>query len=109
MRLPPIPVGAGRRLSNADIVITVHKVVALRDHEVVVMDRPRFISGYNRSQMGVLSLEDVDIETLKSSAQKWVKGTPKFALRNIVATDDVIDVVTQICQVYMQIQMKHKT
>ena len=70
MRLPAIPVRAGRRLTNADVVITVHNVCALRDGEVVVMDRPRFISGYNRSYMGLLSLEDADIESLKSSAQK---------------------------------------
>ena len=74
MRLPAIPVGAGRRLTNAEVVITVHNVCALRDGEVVAMDRPRFISGYNRSYMDLLSLEDVDIESLKSSSQTWVKG-----------------------------------
>ena len=98
MRLPPIPVGAGRRLTNADVVITVHNVCALREGEVVLMDRPRFISGYNRSYMGILSLEDVDIESFKSSAQTWVKGKKRFALRDVVATDDLIDVVTQLCE-----------
>ena len=96
MRLPPIPVGAGR-LTMADVVITVHNVAGPRDHEVLAMDRPKFISGYNRSYMGLLSLEDVDIESLKLTARKWVKGTKRFALRDVVAGDDLIDVITQLC------------
>ena len=98
MRLPAIPVGAGKRLTNADIVITVHNTVSLRDHEVLAMDRPRFVAGYNRSYMGLLSLEDVDIESMKSSARKWSKGKKRFAFRDVVATDDIIDVVTQLCE-----------
>ena len=98
MRLPSIPVGAGRRLTMADVMITVHNVVGLRDHEVLAMDRPKSISGYNRSYMGLLSLEDVDIESLKLTARKWVKGSNRFALRDVVASDDLIDVVTQPCR-----------
>ena len=100
MRLPSIPVAAGRRLTNADIVITLHHTVARRDpEEVVVIDRPRFIAGYTPSYLGVLALEDVDVEVLKSKAQTWARGRQMFAFRHVVATDDVVDVVTELCQV----------
>ena len=34
---------------------------------------------------------------MKSTAEEWVKGKQQFALRDVVATDDVVSVVTQLC------------
>ena len=98
MRLPAMPVASGRRLGKPDIVVLMHAIFAHRLNEVLLQDRPQRIAGYTQSRMGMLGLGDMSVDALRASTKEW-DGAPKtFLLSGVVATDEIIDTVTQLVE-----------
>ena len=97
MRKTAMPVASGRRLGKSDIVVSMHAIVAHRLNEVLLQYRQQRIAGYTQTRMGVLSLGDMSIDILKANTKQW--GAPKkFLLSGVVATDEIIDTVTQLVE-----------
>ena len=95
MRLPQVPVFAGRRLTSADIVVSVHECVTESHEHIATIDRPQFLSGYTPSRMGLLCLADMNIEHLQEHTMQWTLGEKQFMINGIAPTDNTLSVITQ--------------
>ena len=98
MRLPTIPLASGRRLTSADIVVTVHESASELPECVSSIDRPQFVSGCTSSRMGLLCLHGMKLESLQEHSMQWKPGKKKYMIHGIVATEDNINVITELVQ-----------
>ena len=94
MRLPAMPVASGRRLTQSDIVVTLHDIISHRPDRVLLQDRPRHVAGYKPGRIGVLSLGDMSVDSMRSSVKQWDKGEKTFVLSGIAPVDETIDTFT---------------
>ena len=95
MRLPTVPIASGRRLTSADIVVTVHETVCESPGQISSIDRPQFISGYTPSRMGLLCVDDMNLETMQETSLQWKPGEKKYMINGIVTPEDNISIVTE--------------
>ena len=96
MRLPTIPLASGRRLTSADIVVTVHESAAELPECIASIDRPQFISGYSPSRMGLLCLDGMNLESLQEHSMQWKPGMKKYMINGVVATEGNLNVITKL-------------
>ena len=94
MRLPAMPIASGRRLTRSEIVVTMHDVKSHRPDGVWCQDRARYVAGGSRGRLGVLSLGDMSVDSLRSGTKEWDRGEKKYVLSGIAATDEMIDTST---------------
>ena len=98
MRLPRMPLASARRLNHSDIVVSLHSMVSNCPGEVLLQDAPQRVAGYTQSYMGLLSLNDVDIAHLKANTKEWTGTSKKFVWSSVVATEEIVNVVSQLVQ-----------
>ena len=93
---PWISVGAGRRLGDEDIVVSIHEMVSCLAGSRFVVARPKHVGVSGKNTLGVLSVLGLEPAVLRAHTMSWHSDEKAYCIRGVVADDHAIDLVTRL-------------